>query len=112
MEQKPVQPIELPEAEEKMELESTRHAETEEKMTVESREAEQERIEEEADAYAKSEAMKARSASEWQALYKEAFGKKKAELERGAARKGKFAEEIGELPAEALQPIEEEKKAA
>jgi hypothetical protein len=106
------QPIELPEEKGEMELESTRHEGTPEKMAVESREAEQERMEKEADAYAKTEAMKARSASEYQALYKEAYGKKKTELERGMAKRGKFAEEIGELPPEALEPIEEEKRAA
>ena len=112
MEQKPVQPIELPEAEEKMELEQTGHAGTEKKMAVESLESGRERVEKEAEDYAKSIALAARNATEYKEMHDKAYREKLNELERIAQQKGKFAEEIGELPAEALEPIEEERKAA
>lgn len=112
MEQKPVQPIELPEAEEKMELEQTGHAGTEKRMTVESLGETTKNMEKEAEDYAKSAALAARNATEYKEMHDKAYREKLTELERIARQKGKFAEEIGELPAEALQPIEEERKAA
>lgn len=96
MEQKPVQPIELPEAEEKMELEQTGHAGTEKKMVVESRVEVTSRMEKEAKDYARSRAEDARTKIEFDRRYAEAYGEKIQELERAQKQKDRFREELPE----------------